>query len=348
MAYEPFKLNKKWAFRFSYKGERYRQQGIATKAEAKAIIENILSSHATLKKKEKNYSFEEYFTLWVETYKAKHVTTITYNRYFNALRKFLLYFGEDVRPNDVSQREYQNYLNFLGETAALGTMKKDHQPIKACYEQAVYEGVAEKNPAFNARLISEVADMPEHVKFMEDYEYERLKNEFITMNSHSSLQLYILHATGARFSEINSLYVSNINFKNETIRINEGKTVNAARTIELATSDVNYIRRRIHELRLDLSRPLFDYSHSFVTRKFKTALKRSEISTDKILHSLRHTHITYLVDKGVDIEHVSKRVGHANVNITREFYGHRFNKQIEQDKIKVKEALNVMKEINTP
>lgn len=348
MAYEPFKLNKKWAFRFSYKGERYRQQGIATKAEANMIIQNILSSHATNIKHKIDYTFEEYYTLWVEAYKAKHVSHGVYNRYFNAMKKFLAFFGKDTRPGDITQREYQEYMNFLGENFTLGTMRKDHQPIQACYEQAVYDGVTEKNPTFNARLVSEIPNMPEHVKFMEDYEYDKIKKVFVDMNSRSSLLLYILHATGARFSEINNLFITNINFKNETIRIDDGKTANAARTIELSPIDTKYIKMRLNELRLDVSRPLFNYSHSFVTRKFKVALKQSEISTDKILHSLRHTHITYLVDKGVDIEHVSKRVGHANVNITREFYGHRFKKQIEKDKIKVKEALNVMEETHTP
>lgn len=348
MAYESFKKNGKRAFDFTYRGKRHRKQGIATKAEADQMIDDILTAHAKKITNEQNYNFKDYFELWVETYKAKHVSTQTYNRYFNALRKFLAYFGDDVRPQDVTQMEYQNFINLLGENFTLGTMNKDHQPIRACYEQAVYDGVAERNPTFNAKLESEIEGMPEHVKFMEDDEYERLKKVFVDLNSRSSLLLYILHVTGARFSEINNIFISHIDFKNESIRIDVGKTLNAKRTIEISSADNKYIKKRLNELSLDVSRPLFDYSHSFAYRKFRRALYLAEISEDKIMHSLRHTHITYLIDKGVDEEHVSKRVGHANVNITREFYGHRFKKQKEQSERQVKDALNAIAISHTP
>lgn len=40
------------------------------------------------------------------------------------------------------------------------------------------------------------------------------------------------------------------------------------------------------------------------------------------LHSFRHTHAAVLIAQGVDILAVSRRLGHANVRITLELYGH--------------------------
>ena len=82
----------------------------------------------------------------------------------------------------------------LFRSYTLGTIKKDHQAIRACYEQAVYDGIAKRNPTFNARLESEIEDMPEHVKFMEDFEYEKLKEVIKEMNTPSGLFLFILQS----------------------------------------------------------------------------------------------------------------------------------------------------------
>jgi integrase len=40
------------------------------------------------------------------------------------------------------------------------------------------------------------------------------------------------------------------------------------------------------------------------------------------LHSLRHTHASELLSKGVPIPTVAKRLGHANANVTLSIYAH--------------------------
>jgi integrase-like protein len=43
-------------------------------------------------------------------------------------------------------------------------------------------------------------------------------------------------------------------------------------------------------------------------------------------HALRHTHASQLIDAGVDIVTISKRLGHAKPNITLRTYAHLFRK----------------------
>ena len=45
---------------------------------------------------------------------------------------------------------------------------------------------------------------------------------------------------------------------------------------------------------------------------------------DVVFHALRHTHASQLIDAGVDIVTISKRLGHANPNITLKVYAHLF------------------------
>ena len=43
-------------------------------------------------------------------------------------------------------------------------------------------------------------------------------------------------------------------------------------------------------------------------------------------HSLRHTHVSQLIDQNVDIVTISKRIGHASPETTLRTYAHLFRK----------------------
>lgn len=47
---------------------------------------------------------------------------------------------------------------------------------------------------------------------------------------------------------------------------------------------------------------------------------------DVTFHALRHTHASQLIDAGVDIVTISKRLGHAKPDITLRIYAHLFRK----------------------
>jgi integrase len=57
---------------------------------------------------------------------------------------------------------------------------------------------------------------------------------------------------------------------------------------------------------------------------------------DITLHALRHTHASQLIDAGVDVVTISKRLGHASPNITLQIYAHLFRKRDD----KAAEAIN--------
>lgn len=57
---------------------------------------------------------------------------------------------------------------------------------------------------------------------------------------------------------------------------------------------------------------------------------------DVTLHGLRHTHASQLIDAGVDIVTISKRLGHASPAITMKVYAHLF----QQSDAKAAEAIN--------
>lgn len=60
---------------------------------------------------------------------------------------------------------------------------------------------------------------------------------------------------------------------------------------------------------------------NFMERRFRPLLRELELpSVD--FHSIRHTHASTLISAGVNIKTVSKRLGHENIKITLDVYGH--------------------------
>jgi integrase len=55
-------------------------------------------------------------------------------------------------------------------------------------------------------------------------------------------------------------------------------------------------------------------------------------------HGLRHIHASQLIDAGVDIVTISRRLGHAKPDITLRIYAHLFRK----DDSKASEAINAI------
>ena len=58
-----------------------------------------------------------------------------------------------------------------------------------------------------------------------------------------------------------------------------------------------------------------------IDRYFKDAIKKSGVKPIR-LHDLRHSHATILINNGVNIVAVSKRLGHASVEQTLKTYTH--------------------------
>ena len=61
---------------------------------------------------------------------------------------------------------------------------------------------------------------------------------------------------------------------------------------------------------------------SRLSRAFSALCKRLHLAKGVHLHTLRHTHATYLLEAGESIRAVQERLGHSSVKTTLELYGH--------------------------
>ena len=169
-------------------------------------------------------------------------------------------------------------------------------------------------------------------------------------------------ATGMRRGEICALRWKVVDLKGASLRVEQSleqtkkglrfktpKTRYGVRMISLPASivaELRTLRREQQELRLKLGlgrepddtlvfrrfdpetgeiSPLLPNS---VTTEWWRLVKR--LSLPKVsLHAWRHTHASQLIDSGMDVLTISRRLGHGSPSITLDVYGHRFKRKDE-------------------
>ncbi|MCI1689325.1 MAG: tyrosine-type recombinase/integrase, partial [Leuconostoc mesenteroides] len=87
---------------------------------------------------------------------------------------------------------------------------------------------------------------------------------------------------------------------------------------------------------------LFYYwSNQTVQNNLRRILKSAGVHPIRF-HGLRHSHVSYLLHNGVDIDYISKRVGHSNIGITLSVYSHMLK---EKEQTQRELALNILDNI---
>jgi integrase len=346
-----YKRGKTWAYKVYYydngKQKAVSKSGFKTKAEAKDA--SIIRENEMLQGK--NFSKErtflaDYMENWRKLYKDNVVSLKTLQQIrivTNYVRKHY-----NLMLKDITHENYQEFLNIVAETHAKETVKKYHTYVKAALKYAVRTNVLTINPAEGAILKGiDSKTKKEELKFLSLDEFQSLEESLIKdIRSDYTTRYIILFSmyTGARFGECLGLTWDCVDFENEKIRIEkgfdyhftndftEGKTKSSKRTIDVSKKLLNWLK----ELPQDHSFVFERVSNNAVNKSLQKALMRAKIKKQVTFHALRHTHASILLSKGVQLLTVSKRLGHADPNITLQTYAHVLDemKDSESDKIK--------------
>jgi integrase/recombinase XerD len=133
--------------------------------------------------------------------------------------------------------------------------------------------------------------------------------------------LSVAYGAGLRASEVISLKVSNIDSRQMTIRIEQGKG-HKDRTAKLSPRLLELLRAWWAEARppvwLFPSRmSAFDHiSPRQLARGCQAAVTAAEIKKRVTLHTLRHSFATHLLEAGVDVRVIQVMLGHAKLETT--------------------------------
>lgn len=336
------KRNGKWQARVSWRdadGKLHQKSkaGFATKAQAKLYAAELESELGKGVDVSADPVFADYFEQWYQTYREPHLAKNSKNQYVANVKIIKSYFKE-IKLKSINRSFYQQFINDFGKNHAKGTVERLHAQIKSCVKSALADGIITKD--FTYGIKSSYNDsLTHHVEYLSIDELKRLtkvvSDDLVPGNIPACMILIAIY-TGARFGEITGLTWDDIDFDAKTITINKTwdyhsyqgflptKTPYSVRTIRINSTLLNELKR------FDSNRHgrIFDIEMSTafnqqVNRRLKAYLKTAGIDKPSFhFHSLRHTHVAYLLSQGVDLYAISKRLGHANMSITSNVYAY--------------------------
>ena len=324
----------------SFKSGKKRKSGFKTKAEATLAAQQLIRDLEDGNKIEDNKRFEDYYRYWLIANGKNKLSEKQQYWYEHALNLFLKHFGENVLIKNITRSEYQKFISEYSIDRTSETVRKVHLYISSCIKDAIYDGYIKKDPTYKVTYKGTKAPKKESVKFLTIFQYEQLRKHFKLKSDKSTLMLYILLITGARFSEVNRMTYNDLYYKPGLIHLPGTKTENADREIEVSDADLAHIKKSIanHPLRTD--KKLFGLSHTAVSKVFNKAKDKFNIDDEITPYSLRHTHASYLISKGISIEYISKRLGHASISITLDVYTHLLDEHKKEQGQRVREIFS--------
>ena len=140
---------------------------------------------------------------------------------------------------------------------------------------------------------------------------------------------------GCRIGEVLAIYYEDVDFENCTVSISKTyyrrnktdyitspKTESSNRKVAIPKFLIEELKEytsKMYELKGEDR--IFPVTERAVQKKLKQKTEKLELTLIRV-HDLRHSHIAFLIEKGVQPLVIAKRVGHDSVNTTMNIYGH--------------------------
>lgn len=240
------------------------------------------------------------------------------------------------------------------------TVNATRRLIIGALDSAILEGVIQMNIAKFSKPIK--AEQPQLLVLTHEQGKTLIRKAL--QRSRFSWAIVVLGlGTGMRIGEIFGLEWKNVDLEKKTLMVertvvttrsgklvqDSGKTKTSRRTI-LLTDNVCYMLKRLKLWQKVMDRRLgTHYStspwvltnpqgnprspSSFSGHDFKQLLEAAGIDRRFRIHDMRHTHATWLLEKGVNVKAVSERLGHSNIRITLDTYAH-IGQSLQEEAVK--------------
>lgn len=356
------KRGKVWQLRFSYVDKNGKRRYITQSYTRKKLAENaadelaVKYSRGAIMEKQET-SLIDYWDKWFGLYKSGRYATVTEKRYETTRKRLLDYFGPNRKLKDITKSDYQEFMNQYIEGKDIGrhrskeTVEKLNSYVRSMVSDAIDDQVIYSDFTKKVVLQGVTTGKAEELKYLEVPETKRLL-EYTLKNADLGVMYNCIIATGiltgARFSEIIGLTWDDVDFDKKTISINKTwdyvyktgfkktKTPSSVREIDIPAELI----QMLHELKIQQAKYFIKVGYrdpkklvfmnkrrqlpgnSAINKALDSIETKLNIEPAITFHGLRHTHASYLISKGIDIYYISKRLGHANVEITMHVYAH--------------------------
>ena len=234
---------------------------------------------------------------------------------------------KNVKVNDI--RNFINHLN--NDKISARSQARIISGIKAFYKYLILEDYIKDNPTLLIENPKIGLKLPEVLSVNE---IEIIISSIDLSKKHGQRNKAIietLYSCGLRVTELINLKISNINFKEEYIKV-IGKG-NKERLTPIGSNALKYIQIYVNEVRIHqkinkghedivfLNNRGSKLSRVMIFTLIKNALEKCGIKKKVSPHTFRHSFATHLIEGGADLRAVQEMLGHESITTT-EIYTH--------------------------
>lgn len=330
------------------------KNGFATKAEARLWGIQAETDDNVGKRKE-NILFVDYFESWYETYKENKLEKSTAKKYIHVHGVLKKYFP-DAHLKDITRTDYQHFINVYGANHAKETVQQIDIAVKACVKSAMLDQYISTDFTARTELVYN-RKCEKKVEYLSAGELNRLiQLTKCGLDPRYTSRYMILTAayTGMRLGEIAALTWNDIDFLHKTISITKSwsyierdfkqtKTKSSVRTIKVTDEllrPLKQLKENNHSTMVFLNNQHKIPTSNAVNKVLRELLVQADIKrTGYHFHSLRHSHVAYLLYQGIDLYAISKRLGHSSMTITATRYAYLIDELREKEDEKISKVI---------
>ncbi len=278
--------------------------------------------------------------------------------------RILPYF-KNLKACDIDPVRVRNWQNvILEETDSAGKPLSDtykrtiHNQLSAILNYAVKHYGLRSNPCHVTGAIGK-----DHADEMNIWTKEQFE-QFISCEKSTRMRIAfeILFYSGMREGELLALFPSDfiepnvidikknyVVLKGGTEHITTPKTPRGKRSVTIPDSLYKEIQEYISMLYgIGPEDRIFDFKKQALYNHMNTVAKRAGLQKIRI-HDLRHSNASLLINMGVDIMEISRRLGHESTKTTWDTYGHLYpNKEAALAKMLDDMRIRDVKKNDTP
>ena len=259
----------------------------------------------------------------------------TLDAYIRDVKK-LQYFAEvnleNITPDEISYENLQDYLVLLSkEKISERTQARWISSTKSFFRYLIEEDLREDNPAALLEGPKLGLYLPDTLSFGDIEKITSAIDVSTDLGVRNHCMIEVLYGCGLRVSELINLKISDINFKENFIKV-EGKG-RKVRYVPLAEYTAKLIENYIQNVRshnkigkkyediLFLNSRGTSMSRVIVFIIIKEIVERAGIRKNISPHTFRHSFATHLLQNGADLRYIQEMLGHSSITTT-EIYTH--------------------------
>ena len=253
--------------------------------------------------------------------------------YIRDVNKLAIFSKENnIQPSEVTQLHLINFLSFLkDDNISARSQARITSGIRTFFKYLILEDYIQQNPTELIETPRIAMKLPDTISVQEIdsiIDAIDLSNPFGERNR---AMLETLYSCGLRVSELISLKLSNVNIREEYLKI-IGKG-DKERLAPISQRAIKYLNIYIYDIRVhqDIQKGYEDIlflnnrgkklTRVMIFTIIKSLAKKAGIKKTVSPHTFRHSFATHLIEGGANLRAVQEMLGHESITTT-EIYTH--------------------------